>query len=243
MAVARQQMTLGEYLVREGIITPAQFNNAQNKQKTTHHSIGRILVDLNLITESMRMEILTKQFGFEVINLDDVQVESSLFGMIPHSYAEANRVVPVYQQPNSTLVIAMEDPSDIVTLDAIKKMVGLPLKPYVASREDIQKVLQQYPKARTASGAGPAPEEREPSQIYRILRYSAAPVLMCLPILFLIWAIYADFAGIATWMQVQLQEELMSRWDIALYIALIWGLWVVIVYEINGLVFPENREV
>lgn len=242
MADVRSQPTLGDYLIREGIITQAQLNRALEEQMATSRSIGRILVDMGFLSEAARMNLLQKRFGFDLIRLKDVKVDPALLTMVPHSFAEKHRVVPVRQEEGPTLVVAMEDPSDILIIDAIKNQIGMRIKPVVASRDDLQVVLNQYPSAEQVLAARPEAQPVQHGLLYTILKYGAFPVLALLPLVLFFMVLSVNFHGWAHKLQVMHDEGSLTRYDLILYFLLSWGSWTMILFEINGLIFGNQSK-
>ena len=242
IAETRSQPGLGEYLVREGYITQTQFNRALDVQHETHRSMGRVLVELGLITEAMRMDVLEKRFGFERILLKDLPIDRQILHIIPHSFAEKHRLVPVRQEPNQSLVVAMEDPSDILVVDAIKKQIGLVIIPYVASHDDIQVVLDRY----HAPGPEAAPEVEKPGGhgiLFRLVRATAFPVLALLPLVGFLGALATDAFDLNTKLNRMINvDKNLSMQVLVIYTSLGWALWTIILYEINGLIFGHGRK-
>jgi hypothetical protein len=244
----QSQPTMGEYLVREGFITQSQFNKALAEQNSSAKSLGRILVDLGLITESVRINILQKRFGFELIKLKEFKADMAILSRIPYNFAEKHRVIPLAVDQANTLVVAMEDPSDILVVDMIKNQVGSLIRPCVASNEDIQHVLDQYSTGSDAfttarkkeeQARGPKPQSRA----MRLMRNVAVPLLMFLPLALFMLAIRIDLFGAANWLQGLYSSGFInSTFDICIYIALIWGLWSVIIYEVNALIFGKRKD-
>jgi len=228
IAETRSQPGLGEYLVREGYITQTQFNRALDVQHETHRSMGRVLVELGLITKAMRMDVLEKHFGFERLLIKDLKIDRQNLSIIPHSFAEKHRLVPVRQEPNQSLVVAMEDPSDILVVDAIKKQIGLVIIPYVASHDDIQAVLDQY---HTPSPEA-VPELEQPSgygMLYRFLRAIAFPILALLPLVGFLAALYTDAFDLNTKLNRIINvDKNLSMQDLIIYTSLGWALWTII---------------
>ena len=242
-AQTHSQPGLGEYLVREGYITQSQFNRAIDMQHETSRSMGRILVDMGLITDSMRMSILQKQFGFKRVNLKDADIEKELLQIIPYSFAEKHRAVPVLQEADLSLVVAMEDPSDLLVVDALKKQIGLEIKPHVASQEDIQSVLGKYGAITSEEEVARVERKKGRSWLYLLLKHGAFPVLALAPLVGFFVAIGLDLFDLAGKLNDLLyKEQILSKFDLFIYIALVWGLWTIILFEINGLIFGRGSE-
>jgi len=87
MAGAQTSLSLGDVLVRDGILTQAQLRTALQAQKSSSHSLGRVLVDTGLITEAMRMSILQKTFGFDLISLKSIKIDPLVISLIPSTFA------------------------------------------------------------------------------------------------------------------------------------------------------------
>ena len=240
MIDVRSQPALGDYLVREGIISQSQLNRVLEEQQATTRSIGRILVDLGYISESARMTILQKRFNYELIRLKDVEVDPLLLTMIPRIFAEKHRGVPVRQEEDHTLVVAMEDPSDILVADAIKSQIGLRIKSCVASHDDVQMVLDQYhTQERIKKAQQSVKTNFRDGRSYKILRYAAFPILAFAPLVLFFLELYLDLTGFPKALQKWLTEGIISTWDLFLYFCLSWGLWTIILFEINGLIFGQ----
>ena len=225
---------IGELLLKEGLITNAQLDAAVNRHKSTEQSLARILVEMGLITESVKMSVLKKTYGYDMISLEDREIDPLVLTYIPRSFAEKHRIVPVDTQKDA-LIVAMEDPSDVVALDALKSLVGFRIKPCIASHDDITDAIQRYPTASVSKEL-----KIEPSKPlwYRVVRYSAFPILAFFPLPLAIYIIGADIHNIQNYLYK------LSVFDFFLYMILGWGLWAIILFEINALIFakPEEEE-
>ncbi|MCL5270780.1 MAG: hypothetical protein M1457_09595 [bacterium] len=242
MAITRSQPSLADYLVREGIISQAQLNEALENQRSTARSVGRILVDKGFITEGMRMTVLQKRFGYPLVRLKDTPIASEVLALIPYSFAEKHRVVPVRVE-GKTLVVAMEDPSDMLVVDAIENQVGLALETQVASQEDIRQVLDHYQTGVPAVTARHhlAPVWDHHPQLLKVLQPTAFPVLALAPLVVASILFFANTFGWQEKLAKWIRDGVISGWDIGLYTALVWGLWAMVLFEINGLVFGEKE--
>jgi hypothetical protein len=240
MAISRSQPTLGEYLVREGIISQSQFNGAIGEQRKSLHSIGRILVEMGLITEMMRISILQKTFGYELANLQNVKIDPKLLTLIPMTFAEKHRAVPIRRESNDILVVGMEDPTDLLVVDAIKNQVGLDVEPVIASLDDIHAVLAQYSQLGPLAGQVLVGRRSfHDSLAYKILKHGAFPVLALAPLALFFIAILYDLWGVGAFIKQYFEEHPNPVFDMFLYFCLSWGLWSIILFEINGLIFGE----
>jgi hypothetical protein len=235
MGERREAETLGDMLFREGLINRGQLEEAVKRQKAaSEKSIGQILVDMGVITESVKMSFLKKKFGYEFFTLADKKVDLVLLSYIPKHYAVKYHVVPVGLE-KGVLTVAMDDPSDLSLLDNLKTTVGMPIRPVITSAADIDEILKMYPEGKEEYIIVTHP----PSTLYRIFQYLFLPVLGFLPLLVFITLLkFSD--GFVKAVTKITQAGSSFSFDVFLYTLLGWGLWIVIMWEINGLIF-ETR--
>jgi type IV pilus assembly protein PilB len=77
---------LGNFLVREGLITPEQLDSALQEQKANGGMLGSNLVKMQYIEEAELMEFLSKQFGVPSTDPSKLDVDSDVIEMIPGNY-------------------------------------------------------------------------------------------------------------------------------------------------------------
>jgi hypothetical protein len=227
--------TLGEMLLREGVINHDQLEEALKRQKVTaEKSIGQILVDMGVITESVKMHFLQKKFNYEMFRLGNREIEPLLLSYIPKQYAQKYHVVPVGLD-RGILIVAMDDPSDLNLLDNLKTTVGLTIRPVIASMADIDEILKQYPEIKEEVYIAPKPH----SSLYNIIRYIFFPVMGFLPLLLFIVLLKFSEKFLVFITKV-VQAGSSFSFDVFLYTLLGWGLWIIVMWEINGLIFEEK---
>ena len=235
MAEKRESETLGEMLHREGLISRDQLEEAFKRQKlSSGKSIGQILVEMGIITESVKMSFLKKKFGYEFFTLGDKKVDLVLMSYIPLAYAEKYHVVPVGIE-KGILTVAMDDPSDLNVLDNLKATAGMPIRPVIASAGDIDEILKMYPQPREEF----IPLVHPPSTLYKIIKYVFFPILGFLPLLVFIALLTFSESFVRVVTKIT-QAGSSFSFDVFLYTLLGWGLWIIIMWEINGLIFESK---
>jgi hypothetical protein len=231
------ELSLGECLVGKGLITMAQLEQALAMQAETLRSLGRVLVEMGWIDEATRMSVLHREFGFQVATLRQAKIDPRILQAIPYVFAEKHRVVPVRVERDGTLVIAMEDPSDLLVVDAIKNQVGQEVLAMVASAQDVQGILNQY---QTGCDEQPIltlparPKSHAP--LYVWAKGWAFPLLTWSPLALIFLAIKYD------WFNITKQFGAMGIYNMTICLLLAWGLWAVVLFEINGLIFDESSQ-
>ena len=134
---------LGELLLREKRITPAQLQEALAHQRTTGGRLGSNLVQLGFVKDDDITSILSRQYGVPSIALGTFELDPNVVRLIPAETAIKYLVLPVGRSgPNLTL--AMIDPTNVFAMDDIKFMTGLQIEPVVASESAIREAITRY---------------------------------------------------------------------------------------------------
>jgi type IV pilus assembly protein PilB len=153
---------IGELLLKEKRITPAQLQEALNYQKTNGGKLGLNLVKLGFVKDDEITALLSKQYGVPSINLAQFDIDPGIIKLIPAETAHKYQIVPL-SRSGATLTIAMTDPTNVFAMDDIKFMTGYNVEPVVASETAVLEAIQRYfsapapPRgARDAAAAGAA---------------------------------------------------------------------------------------
>jgi type IV pilus assembly protein PilB len=134
---------IGEILVHQGKISESQLNQALVEQKNTREKLGQTLIDMNVINEEDLTGVYALQMGFKKAdNFILLEADSTIAAMIPEDFARSNRVLAVNKN-DSTLVVAMEDPEDLVTIDAIKRLTNLSPEIIISGPTLMEKALDK----------------------------------------------------------------------------------------------------
>ena len=134
---------IGELLLKEKRITPAQLQEALNYQKTNGGKLGLNLVKLGFVKDDEITALLSKQYGVPSINLAQFELDPGIIKLIPAETAHKYQIVPL-SRSGATLTIAMTDPTNVFAMDDIKFMTGYNVEPVVASETTVLEAIQRY---------------------------------------------------------------------------------------------------
>lgn len=134
---------LGELLVRNELINDQQLHDALEDQKAQGGRLGSSLIKLGFVKEEQLSAFLSKQYGVPSINLSEFEIDSDVIRQIPPEVAQKYQIVPV-NRAGSTLIVAMNDPSNIFAIDDIKFMTGFNVEVVVATESSIKAAIDQY---------------------------------------------------------------------------------------------------
>ncbi len=154
---------IGELLLKEKRITPAQLQEALNAQKTNGGKLGYNLVKLGFVKDEEITQLLSKQYGVPSINLTQFDVDTAVIKLVPADTAHKYQIVPL-SRAGATLTIAMTDPTNVFAMDDIKFMTGYNVEPVVASETGVMEAIQRYYSAPTAASGGGRRQQQAPEQ-------------------------------------------------------------------------------
>ena len=116
---------IGEILVNNGKATESGINEALAQQKTTNDKLGLTLIEMGFIEEDDFTNAYSQQLGYrKADNFILLEADSTVAALIPEDFARENRVLGVSKN-DTTIVVAMEDPEDVVAIDSIKRLTSL----------------------------------------------------------------------------------------------------------------------
>ena len=134
---------LGEMLLRENAIDPDQLEQAREYQKSNGGTVYGALVKLDYVSEDDLVEFLVKKLGLPNIYLEEIDMDLDALKLIPVGIAQKYLAIP-YGRLNSTLQVAMADPTDLNAVDDIHFMTGLAVEISIATESEIRKALDTY---------------------------------------------------------------------------------------------------
>ena len=147
MSDAQPKKRIGDQLIDKGIISLDQLKIALQEQKISGNQLGKVLIDMGFLTESLLKEVLSDGVSDETINLEEVVPDEDAIALIKKSLAEQLNVLPCnYNKKNKTLQLAMADTFDIIALDKIKSIIpaDILVMPILAGIKEIQSNIDHF---------------------------------------------------------------------------------------------------
>ncbi len=153
---------LSDVLIREGLITPVQLEEALRSQARFGGRLGTNLVKMKMVEESDVVRCLGKQLDLPFVSAERLlSVPPNIIGLIPKEIARKYKVVPL-SLVNKRLTVAMLDPSNLAAIDTVSFMTGYVVSPAVCSELRILQALEQYYGIRREHGFTATPPAPDP---------------------------------------------------------------------------------
>ena len=147
MSGSQPKKRIGDQLVDKGIISLDQLKIALQEQKISGNQIGKVLIDMGFLTETLLKEVLSDGARDESINLAEVVPDEDAITLIDKALAEQLNVLPCnFNAENKTLQLAMADTFDILALDKVKSLIpsNITVMPILAGIKEIQSNIDHF---------------------------------------------------------------------------------------------------
>jgi type IV pilus assembly protein PilB len=141
--MAGPRKRLGEILKEWGKISEKQLTDAVARQARSGRRIGEILMATNACTEEDISRALALQFDMEFVDLDVGAVKPEVLEMMPEAMMKEYQIVPL-EYKNGRLKVAITDPLDLESVDAIRFRLNMDVDCVLASREKVQAIIKGY---------------------------------------------------------------------------------------------------
>ena len=136
-----QFQRIGDILVYNKAITQDNLERALSEQKTTNEKLGPILLKLGFVSETDLINAYSQQMGHRVVDVEEIlKADLQVTALLSEDFAKEKRIIAVSKSEHSVVVV-MEDPEDISTLDAVKKLTNSNPEILISSKADIDKAL------------------------------------------------------------------------------------------------------
>ena len=145
MGAVRLRLRLGELLVKKGLVSLEQVEEALKIQATTGKRLGDILVEKGYISREALEEVLKEckaSAETEGIVPKADEVDLTLAKFFPEKLARMFKVVPLKME-DGTLLVASPDVLDISTLDYIRFATGHNVKVILTTESFVESVIDR----------------------------------------------------------------------------------------------------
>lgn len=148
---------LGERLVKSGLLTEEQLNEALELQESIGGRLGALLIKLGLLGSDQLAEVLSIMCQVPLIKADDIFVDHKLIKTFERTLMEKRNFVPISSSGN-TIKIAAADPSDVDVINLVEFETEKSVNLCAMSQGDIQRLLnlvfvEHAPVAKRAGAA------------------------------------------------------------------------------------------
>lgn len=134
------ERSMGEILVRAGVITREEQERAAAMQRRTGANLVAALVRDGAADEDRLMAFVAERFGLDEMDLGPADIDDTALGLLPLPLIQKRHMIP-FARAGSVLDMAMSDPTDLAALDEVRFMTGCDVRVRLARPSTIQNIL------------------------------------------------------------------------------------------------------
>jgi type IV pilus assembly protein PilB len=138
-----ERKKLGDLLKEAGLIDDFQLEAALSHQRNWGGKLGSIIVELEFAREEDIARVISEKMGVPYVNLFEPELSPDVLKLLKADMAKKFGVIPVRKESNG-LVLAMSDPMDFETMDNVRFITGLTIKPVLSMAAEIKDAIRKY---------------------------------------------------------------------------------------------------
>ncbi len=141
---------LKDFLVKDGLITPDNFDVIEKEAGRLNQNLSDVLVSRGVLTTEYLYTLLSNYLGVEPVNLSANPIDENVLMKINEKLARQKKVILFKEEIGGVYDAAMEDPSDLKTIDFLENSLSAKIKPFLARPADLERGFAIYNRQSSA---------------------------------------------------------------------------------------------
>jgi type IV pilus assembly protein PilB len=137
----RSSRMIGEVVVDLGFADRDTVEHAVTVAREQGRPTGQVLVEQGVLRHDQLARVVAERFGLDYVDLSVYDLDMGAVHLIGAEAAKRYRAVPVGFAEDGTLLLAMADPTNVLTIDDVAMITGRRVRVAVASVEDLGLLL------------------------------------------------------------------------------------------------------
>lgn len=138
-----------EVLLRAGVIDVDLFNQLAEEAERKKQNLLDVLVSQNILNQEYLLSVLAQILGVERVKLAASKIDENVMRLLGEDAARRLKAIPFHKDENGFVWVAMEDPTNLETLDFLKLRLGEKVKTFLATDDDLNHGFALYEKRLT----------------------------------------------------------------------------------------------
>src|SRR5271165_1984578 len=137
----RSARMIGEVVVDLGFATSEAVEEAVAAARAQGRPTGVMLVERGILRHDQLARVVAERFGLDFVDLSVYDLDMGAVNLISSETAKRYQAVPVGFTEDGALLLAMANPTNVLTIDDVGMMTGRRIRPAAASVEDLNLLL------------------------------------------------------------------------------------------------------
>jgi type IV pilus assembly protein PilB len=142
------RLKLGDLLVASGLVTGDQVRGALARQTDGGGRLGEVLVADGLVSEQDIVTAVANQMHIGVVDLSQTSPQPAALSLLPRDFIVRRRVIPLSIDEAGSLVLAMANPLDVITIDEVGMRTKKRIVPVICTESAFDEAVAIYFSSR-----------------------------------------------------------------------------------------------
>lgn len=134
---------LGQQLVEDQVLTPSQLKEFLGTAKKENTALSAVLLNAKVLDDKKLTAEIARTFRVKAVELNQIKIPKDVLLIIPEPLVKKQKVV-AFEKTDRELHVAMLDPTDLETIEGLKKKTGLTVVPYYTTEKDLEAIIKLY---------------------------------------------------------------------------------------------------
>jgi type IV pilus assembly protein PilB len=173
----RPSRLIGDVVVELGFATREKVEEAVELARAQRKPTGQVLVEQGVLRHDQLARVVADRYGLDYIDLSVYELDMGAVNLIDMETIRRYQAVPVGFLEDGTLLLAMADPTNVLTVDDVAMLTGRRVRSASASIEDLNILITRLSRVEQSVEVI---EEEEESQAEDLMMDEAdkdAPVI------------------------------------------------------------------
>jgi type IV pilus assembly protein PilB len=137
----RSARMIGEVVVDLGFADREKVEEAVAVARAQGRPTGQVLVEQGVLRQDQLARVVAERFGLDYVDLAVYELDMGAVSLLSSETAKRYQAVPVGFADDGALLLAMADPTNVLTIDDVAMMTGRRVRAATASVEDLNLLL------------------------------------------------------------------------------------------------------
>jgi type IV pilus assembly protein PilB len=137
----RSQRMIGEVVVDLGLSDRETVEEGVAAARAAGRPTGVVLVERGILRHDQLARVVAERFGLDFVDLTVFDLDMGAVNLVGIKAAKRYQALPVGFTDDGSLLLAMANPTNVLTIDDVGMMTGRRIKPAAASVEDLNLLL------------------------------------------------------------------------------------------------------
>jgi type IV pilus assembly protein PilB len=139
----RSARMIGEVAVDLGFADRQAVETAVSEARAEGRPTGLVLVERGILRHDQLARVVAERFGLDYVDLSVYDLDMGAANLLDSEAAKRYQAVPVGFTEDGALLLAMANPTNILTIDDVSMLTGRRIRPAAASVEDLNQLLNR----------------------------------------------------------------------------------------------------